>query len=774
MSSAEESPNSREIEQPSPEPQKESAVEGAGAPAAKKIPIPLELPDDPVSKNEDARPPEGAAPDALESNADDDIAASLPFVEPDMEDIDAILDGADLLEASLDDEATDSATIPPELYNPPSIPGIRSEVTKPVRMNAAERKPSESELPIPPHAANPEMASGVRSEPTEALLDDLVGPPLDDQTLDLDLPSLQRDYSVHDIPTDDSVTVEGVPYDASSETSGPDAPEPGDKLQADDGKTIILGESLGEQDGFIFFRAKLDENQGSYTAVWSASLTFSPPWDHIPDTRIIRPVATVTGDRSTLRLFSRPKGNTVVDYLNQKDRNLPAVATLELGIQLAEILEGLHATGLQILNLDPSQIVIERGGKVRLYAISGLLPVGRQPADAMSVFAAPEVRRGLSYLIGAHSDVYSVALLVYALLARRAPLNIDLDPALLVSPRVFRSEFPTGIWPRLKMCLAGLPRERVGHARGLRLCLEEARTEVLSEAKAVQDQREIFLEAWAEVHTGLGKARRGAPQQDRAFAMTADSAKVGLYVISDGVSRSKYGDGAFAAQQVESAATKRWDSLARTGAAGLHLDHAQRVEVIREISLEAGKNICEEVNKKYAPVPNEPNQVMSATLVTAYIADGEATIGNLGDSRAYLVRNDTIERISVDHDRATDALRVGLSFPDAANVRMGAALTRIVGRVVIDEKKRAHPDPFEPEIFRVRLLPEDRLILCSDGIPDFAAGPGAAQEDAEEEMLEVMRAYIDPARASYELIVLANRGGGYDNLSCVVISAHPG
>ena len=152
----------------------------------------------------------------------------------------------------------------------------------------------------------------------------------------------------------------------------------------------------------------------------------------------------------------------------------------------------------------------------------------------------------------------------------------------------------------------------------------------------------------------------------------------------------------------------------------------------------------------------------------------EATIANLGDSRAYLVRKGEIEQISIDHDRTTDGLRMGLSFKEAGEMRMGSALTRVVGRVVIDDEGSCRPDPFEPEVFRLRLLPGDRLVLCSDGVADFAAGPGAPTILAEHAMRDVVEEYEDPVRAAFELVVLANRAGGYDNISCVVIAAHPG
>ncbi len=602
--------------------------------------------------------------------------------------------------------------------------------------------------------------------------------PLQEKTADLEIPlrgpGTQDEKSNDQEPVEDGATVEGAPIveDAGTDV-GPLPPEPGEPLRADDGLVVKLEDSLGEQNGSVFYRARLEGEEQAFTAVWTATTMPEPPWPHLPDPRVVRPRCRVTLERAAVRVFERPKGNTVVDYLNDDERILPAMATLELGIELAELLESLHGAGQFIYDLDPSQIVIERGGRVRFYAVSGLYGAGALPTGALGLFCAPEVRRRMTYRMGAHSDVYSVALLLYALLAKRAPLETDVEPAMLVSPRVFRPECPLGIWPYLRPCLEPNPARRVGWARALKRALEQARTRLIEEARAAESQSDVVLEAWAEQHTGLAKARRGSGQQDRALSVTDENARIGLYMISDGVSRSKFGDGAFAAEQVEIAALQRWTGLEKGGQAALELNHGQRADIMKQISRSAGKRISAEVNAKYAPVANEPNQVMSATMCAMFVVHGEATIGNLGDSRAYLIRDGVIEQITIDHDRTTDALRMGLTFREAAQVQMGTALTRVVGRVIVDDDGTTRPDPFEPEAFRLRLLPGDRILICSDGIADFAAGPGAPPNDTDLKMLETLLEFEDPARAAFELVVLANRAGGFDNISCVVVAVHP-
>ena len=56
--------------------------------------------------------------------------------------------------------------------------------------------------------------------------------------------------------------------------------------------------------------------------------------------------------------------------------------------------------------------------------------------------------------------------------------------------------------------------------------------------------------------------------------------------------------------------------------------------------------------------------------------------------------------------------------------------------------------------------------MCSDGVSDYA---GATEVESDENIARVLAAERDPARAAFELVVVANRAGGGDNISCVVI-----
>lgn len=100
-------------------------------------------------------------------------------------------------------------------------------------------------------------------------------------------------------------------------------------------------------------------------------------------------------------------------------------------------------------------------------------------------------------------------------------------------------------------------------------------------------------------------------------------------------------------------------------------------------------------------------QGMGTTMVAVLINErGDGICGNVGDSRAYLVK-DGIRRITRDHSRVQEMVDQGLLSPDEAGSHpLRHIVTRILGR------PGDHPD------FSSFTLGEGRLILCSDGLLD--------------------------------------------------------
>lgn len=132
----------------------------------------------------------------------------------------------------------------------------------------------------------------------------------------------------------------------------------------------------------------------------------------------------------------------------------------------------------------------------------------------------------------------------------------------------------------------------------------------------------------------------------------------------------------------------------------------------------------------------ERGERSASTLVAAALRGREATIANVGDSRAYLVRRGSARQLTTDH----------------AGSRSNE-ITRFVG----DERG------IQADIFVETIRAGDRLVLCSDGLTRHVS-------DAE---IAAAVTRGRPARAASVLVDLANERGGEDNITVVVYQARP-
>lgn len=146
-------------------------------------------------------------------------------------------------------------------------------------------------------------------------------------------------------------------------------------------------------------------------------------------------------------------------------------------------------------------------------------------------------------------------------------------------------------------------------------------------------------------------------------------------------------------------------------------------------------------------------RAMGTTLVAGVVRGTTVTIGNVGDSRAYLFRGRTQStQISKDHSLVAEAVRAGQMTADQAkNSRQRNVITRALG-----QRQKVDVD-----IFEVDLMADDVILLCSDGLHGIV-------EDAE--MKQIVQA-LPPDQAANELIDLANNRNASDNVSAVIVKA---
>jgi protein phosphatase len=150
-------------------------------------------------------------------------------------------------------------------------------------------------------------------------------------------------------------------------------------------------------------------------------------------------------------------------------------------------------------------------------------------------------------------------------------------------------------------------------------------------------------------------------------------------------------------------------------------------------------------------VTRDPSLKGMGTTLTAMLWNGpEVALVHVGDSRAYLLRNGELYQITHDHTLVQSLVDDGrITQEEAATHPQRSILLR-----ALDGSGEVDPDL----TLRVAQV-NDRYLLCSDGLSTVVSA---------ETLHHTLTTYEDPEAAVRQLIDLANRGGGPDNITCIV------
>lgn len=149
---------------------------------------------------------------------------------------------------------------------------------------------------------------------------------------------------------------------------------------------------------------------------------------------------------------------------------------------------------------------------------------------------------------------------------------------------------------------------------------------------------------------------------------------------------------------------------------------------------------------------NDPTLLgMGTTFVCAVVINDTAYFINIGDSRAYLIRDEVIKRISHDHSAVQELVDQGLlTESQARNHPNKNIITRALG--VENE--------IEYDFFKEKVHPNDIIVLCTDGITNYVDDLEIPFEILKNNNIETV---------PQKLIELANSRGGSDNSTVVII-----
>jgi protein phosphatase len=142
------------------------------------------------------------------------------------------------------------------------------------------------------------------------------------------------------------------------------------------------------------------------------------------------------------------------------------------------------------------------------------------------------------------------------------------------------------------------------------------------------------------------------------------------------------------------------------------------------------------------------HNMMGTTLVAAIVQGADLTVGNVGDSRAYLVRAKRLNQITHDHSLVAEQVAMGaMTAQEARESQHKNIVTRALG----------HRQKVDIDIFELKLLPDDRLLLSSDGVHDYI----------EEDELVGLLLDNPPDKAATAVVERALQAGSTDNVTAL-------
>lgn len=240
--------------------------------------------------------------------------------------------------------------------------------------------------------------------------------------------------------------------------------------------------------------------------------------------------------------------------------------------------------------------------------------------------------------------------------------------------------------------------------------------------------------------TDIGRVR---DLNEDAFTLRAEQ---GLFVVCDGMGGAPAGEVA---------------SEVAVETIVAHLDGAASAAIALSSADERGylpqtSRLAEAVRRSnqfiYKQAQQNPRQAqMGTTVVCAWITQHIASVAHVGDSRAYLWHDNDLQPLTRDHSLVEEQVRAGLlDREQSLQSEHQNILLRALGR---------EPD-VEVDLNEVPVQPGDYLLLCSDGLTRMVPDRTLAQAIVQ---------LRHPQRICDYLIGAANRNGGVDNITVVIV-----
>jgi protein phosphatase len=235
------------------------------------------------------------------------------------------------------------------------------------------------------------------------------------------------------------------------------------------------------------------------------------------------------------------------------------------------------------------------------------------------------------------------------------------------------------------------------------------------------------------IHIGCRSAQGVRPNNEDSYLVDSDAH---LFVVADGMGGQERGEQA-SSMAVEIIPKVVRDRLAANDSADQAVQQA--LAQANAAIIEAGRGQPE-------------GRRMGTTAVLALRHQDQVYVAGLGDSRAYLVRGDKVELLTMDHSVAAALVACGaLTADEARHSPYQHVLHKFLGCAGMQDGADVHP--FTPR-------PGDRLLLASDGLTNYVS---------DQDLREGPTRFPQPQAWADHLVQLALDRGSKDNATCIVV-----
>lgn len=216
---------------------------------------------------------------------------------------------------------------------------------------------------------------------------------------------------------------------------------------------------------------------------------------------------------------------------------------------------------------------------------------------------------------------------------------------------------------------------------------------------------------------------------------------LGLYVVADGMGGHKGGEvaSAMAVETVQEVVGHSRKNMRRIG--------------VKDLMVESFREASRRIHKK-STIENPELMGMGTTMVAALRHKDRLIIGNVGDSRAYLIRGDKLWQLTEDHSLINEQIKAGvISEEESAFMTGRNVITRSVGF-----ERDVQVDVIEKE-----MVPGEMILMCSDGLSGMVSDRKIAQICSSYKKGKIVSECIKEAKLQ----------GGDDNVSVLLLQILP-